>query len=79
MITTNKFGGSMNTDTMDYTTAAIECARYIIDSQSEQESYEEFIKDGNDPREHILYYAAVVLNLTEKFEVDIKQYTKDYQ
>jgi hypothetical protein len=60
--------------TIGYPSAALECARYIFDSQSEQESYQEFIQDGNDPRDHILYYAAVVLNETDDFQPDIDDY-----
>lgn len=60
-----------------YHTAAEECARYILDSQSEQESYEEFIRDQNDPRDHILYHAAVVLGQTQEFQTDIEEYDKD--
>lgn len=65
----------MSTNT-DYETAAMECARYIFDSDSEQVSYQEYIQDGNDPREHILYCAAVVLGETEDFQVDIDEYLK---
>lgn len=59
---------------LDYETAAMECARYIFDSDCEQISYQEFIQDGNDPREHILYCAAVVLGETEDFQTDIEEY-----
>lgn len=59
---------------LSYTDAAMECARYIWDSDSEQLSYEEYIVDGNDPRDHILYHAAVVLNETDKFQIDIDEY-----
>lgn len=62
---------------LDYESAAMECARYILDSDSEQISYQEFIQDGNDPREHILYCAAVVLGETEDFQIDINEYLKD--
>ena len=65
----------MKTQTeMNYTDAAMECARYIFDSQCEQDSYQEYIIDGNDPREHILYCAAVVLGETEDFQTDIDEY-----
>jgi hypothetical protein len=57
-----------------YSAAATECARYIFDSDCEQISYQEFIRDGNDPRDHILYHAAIVLDETEDFENDIEQY-----
>lgn len=59
---------------LDYPTAATECARYIFDSDSEQISYQEYVRDGNDPREHILYHAAVVLGQTDDFQPDIDDY-----
>ena len=68
----------MKTQTeLTYVDAAMECARYIFDSESEQLSYEEYIQDGNDPRDHILYHAAVVLGTTEDFQVDIDEYIKE--
>ena len=70
----------MKTQTeMTYTDAAMECARYIFDSDSEQVSYQEYIVDGNDPREHILYCAAVVLGQTEDFQIDIDEYFKEIE
>jgi hypothetical protein len=54
--------------------ASKECARYIFDSDCEQISYQEFIRDGSDPRDHILYHAAIVLDETEDFQNDIEQY-----
>lgn len=59
---------------IDYETAAMECARYIFDSDAEQISYQEYIQDGNDPREHILYHAAIVLGEAENFQIDILEY-----
>jgi hypothetical protein len=59
---------------LDYGSAAMECARYIFDSDCEQVSYQEFIREGNDPRDHILYHAAMVLGETEDFQTDINQY-----
>ena len=65
----------MKTQTqLSYTDAAMECARYIFDSDSEQISYQEFVQDGNDPRQHILYCAAMILGETEDFEPDIDEY-----
>lgn len=61
---------------LDYQTASMECARYIFDSDAEQISYQEFIQDGNDPRDHILYHAAVVLGEEQEFEIDINEYEK---
>lgn len=66
----------MNKFLHNYHLAAEECARYIIDSQTEQESYMEFIKDGNDPRDHILYHASVVLGDTTDFNSDIEKYER---
>lgn len=60
-----------------YKIAAEECARYIFDSNDEQISYQEYIQDGNDPRDHILYHAAIVLNETEDFQNDINQYLRE--
>lgn len=64
----------MPNNIVDHANSAIECARYIFDSDCEQLSYEEYIQDGNDPRDHILYHAAIVLGETEDFEIDIKEY-----
>ena len=65
----------MKTQTeLNYTDAAMECARYIFDTDCEQESYQEFVQDGYDPRDHILYCAAVVLGETEDFQTDIDVY-----
>lgn len=59
-----------------YNIAAMECARYIFDSDCEQISYQNYIEEGNDPRDHILYCAAVVLGETEDFQNDIDEYIK---
>jgi hypothetical protein len=64
---------------LDYETAAMECARYIFDSDCEQTSYQNYIEEGNDPRDHILYCAAVVLDETEDFQIDINEYIKQEQ
>ena len=61
---------------MNYRDASIECARYIFDSETEQEGYEEYIENGNDPREHILYCAAIVLGEEKDFQSDIDEYLK---
>lgn len=66
----------MSSIAVDYDIAAMECARCIFDSDSEQISYQEYIQDGNDPRDHILYHAAVVLGETEDFQTDIQEYLK---
>jgi hypothetical protein len=60
----------------DYHTAAEECATYVFESESEQISYEEYIQSGNDPRDHIIYHAAVVLGKAQEFQTDIEEYDK---
>ena len=65
----------MNTDFND---AAIECARYIFDSDDMQVGYQEHIQNGEDPRNHILYCAAVVLGMADDFQIDIDEYLKEY-
>jgi hypothetical protein len=57
--------------------SSIECAQYIFDSDCEQQSYQAYIEEGNDPREHILYHAAVVLDETKDFDTDIQEYLKE--
>lgn len=59
--------------------AAKECASYIFESESEQLSYQEYIQDNNDPRDHILYNAALILNQMEdfdmaNFQIDVQEY-----
>ena len=61
----------------NFNQSAMECARYIFDSDCEQISYQEYIQDGNDPRDHILYCAAVVLGETEDFQIDIDEFLKE--
>ena len=61
----------------EFTSAAMECARYIFDSDCEQISYQNYIEEGNDPRDHILYHAAIVLGETLEFETDIIEYEKE--
>ena len=63
---------------MNIRDASIECARYIMDSDCEQVSYQEYVQDGNDPRDHILYLAAMVLDETDDFRSDIDEYLKEF-
>jgi len=66
----------MNKFLHHYHTAAEECATYVFESESEQISYEEYIQSGNDPRDHIIYHAAVVLGKAQEFQTDIEEYDK---
>lgn len=66
----------MNKFLHDYHSAAEECATYVFESESEQISYEEYIQSGNDPRDHIIYHAAIVLGKQSEFQTDIEEYDK---
>jgi hypothetical protein len=67
----------MNKSVKHFLKCAEECAQYIMDSDSEQTCYQQYIEDGNDPRDHILYHAAVVLGLDGEFTTDIEEYNKE--
>lgn len=60
----------------EYESAAIECAYFVFESEWVQDGYTVHIEDGNDPRDHILYSAAVILNKTENFQDDINEYER---
>jgi hypothetical protein len=64
----------MKDTNLNYKLAAEECANYIFNSDSEHINYEDFIQQGNDPREHILYYAAIILGEVDQFQTDIEEY-----
>jgi hypothetical protein len=56
--------------------ASYECARYILDSELEQIDYRDFVEEGNDPRDHIFYSAAVILEIVDQLQDDIDKYLK---
>lgn len=58
----------------DYENSAKECACFVFESEWVQDGYASHIEEGNDPRDHILYDAAVVLGKTENFQDDIEAY-----
>jgi hypothetical protein len=66
----------MNNIDLHYKLAAEECAKYILNSDSEQTDYQDFIQQGNDPRDHILYSASIILDDADQFQVDIEEYNK---
>lgn len=61
---------------MNKNESALECARYILDSQWEQDGYRSFVEEGNDPRDHIFYCAAVVLDIVDQLQDDIDEFLK---
>jgi hypothetical protein len=60
----------------EFDAACMECANFIFDSEEIQTSYIEHIKSHNDPRDHIFYYASVVLGKTDTISNDIMEYDK---
>jgi hypothetical protein len=65
-----------NKEVRKFVKSAEECAQYIMDSDCEQTSYQEYIQNSNDPRDHILYHAGVVLGVENEFQTDIEEYIK---
>jgi hypothetical protein len=59
--------------------SAKECAQYIVDSDCEHDSYCDWVDCGEDPREHILYHAGVVLDCEYEFKGDVLKYRKAAQ
>lgn len=59
-----------------YKIAAEECAYFVFDSEWVQDGYQRHIEDGEDPRDHIIYSAAVILGKTENFQDDINEYER---
>ena len=57
--------------------SAKELASYIWDSSAEHESYEQYIVEGDDPKDHILYHAALILGHEKEFEKDIEKYESE--
>ena len=58
----------------EFLESARECASYIFDSETEQNSYQNYIEEGNDPRDHIIYHAAIILGKDDQFDIDISEY-----
>lgn len=49
-------------------------AQYVFDSECERDSYEEYIENGNDPRDHIYYMAGMILGHEHDFADDVENY-----
>ena len=56
------------TVSQEFYDAAMELGNYIDGADSEYEDLEEFIKDGNDPKDHILYKAAIVVGFVDTLQ-----------
>jgi hypothetical protein len=57
--------------------SAKELALYIWDGSAEHENYQQYIEEFNDPKDHILYHAAVILGHEQEFEKDIQKYESE--
>lgn len=62
---------------IDYESAAIECAYFVYESEWVQDGYTNHIEAGNDPRDHILYSAAIILGKADDFQDDVNEYLKE--
>lgn len=60
----------------EFDAACMECAGFIFDSEEIQTSYLEHIKSNNDPKDHIFYYASVVLGKKDTISNGIMEYDK---
>jgi hypothetical protein len=64
----------MQTCQPDFLASANNCARFIYNDPIQKESYESHIHLGRNPREHIYFDAARVLNRDDELDVDIDYY-----
>lgn len=60
----------------EYQNAAQECAYFVFESEWVQHGYDDHISSGENPKDHILYSAAVILDKTENFQDDINEYER---
>jgi hypothetical protein len=56
------------TVSQEFFDAAMELGNYIDESDSEYEDLKQFIKDGNDPKDHVLYKAAIVVGFDDSLQ-----------
>jgi hypothetical protein len=61
----------------EYLASSKRCAEYIYNSDDNLESYRNWIIDGQNPKEHIFYDAARVLNKDNELDIDIQEYEQD--
>jgi hypothetical protein len=57
--------------------SALQLAQYIDNWDDEYDSLREFILEGNDPKDHILFHAAVVGEWEDNFWKTVADYQKD--
>jgi hypothetical protein len=57
--------------------SAQKLAQYIDEFDDEYDSLREFILEGNDPKDHILFHAAVVGEWEDNFWDNVRKYQND--
>ncbi len=61
-----------------FNNSAIEIANYIMDSGHEWDNFEEFLKNGGNPFQHIIFDVCVILDLIEQDFLDaIEEHSTD--
>ena len=58
----------------DFIVSANKCAEFIFNDPSQRESYETHVGLKRNPRDHIYFDAARVLDRDDEFDVDIQEY-----
>lgn len=51
-------------------------AEYVRDNNNEHNDYDQHVEDGNDPREHVLYWSAVILGKTSYLQKELKDHKR---
>jgi hypothetical protein len=58
----------------EWVESAKRCAAYTFNSDATRNSYRNWVAEGSDPTEHVLYHSAVVLDKTQELDVDVQEY-----
>jgi len=64
----------MDNYNQDFMISANKCAKFIYNDPIQKESYESHIHLGHNPRDHIYFDAARVLNRDDELDIDIDYY-----
>ena len=58
----------------DFIDSANKCAQFIFNDPVQRVSYETHVRLGKNPRDHIYFDSARVLNKDDQFDTDIQEY-----
>jgi hypothetical protein len=64
----------MNNYNQEWVESAKRLAEYVYQDDNNLESYRNWCIDGQNPREHIYYHAALVLGKDSELDIDISEY-----